>query len=319
MMKKLVIILMLSLLGFITNGQAALDYCIENFDHVTTTINGNEPVLMVNGTSCVNSFTQGPSTAPTNNFTNARSISGNGVVLRTNNGERGYVEIPLVNGVKGLKFYCTRSYSTNANIKITISNASQTIVKQKMNIDDSIRIWSNQNLNIPDSVMVRIELEPGGSCTIDSMVWDNVIQVDVSQPPLWSISDYLVGMHSVYNIEADSVLDSANYNLWLKDAGINTLRFPGGTIVKEWDWENPTGVVTNAQNPIGDRWDPAYDNSNDVPGKYWRSLDEYITTLNVSGMTGLFGVNITSGHLHDSLQASIDRAVRMVEYVDSLG
>ncbi len=124
----------------------------------------------------------------------------------------------------------------------------------------------------------------------------------------WLISDKLVGMHHIYYSDVDAVYDGS-IAAWANQVGIGTSRFPGGSVVKYWDWENPTGVNT------GDPWDPTWDPALNEAATQWMSLDEYITFINTSSITGMFGVNSLSGHKFNRQQDSIARAVRMVEYV----
>jgi len=124
----------------------------------------------------------------------------------------------------------------------------------------------------------------------------------------WLISDRLIGMHHLYTEDVDSVYDGS-IAAWASQVGISTARYPGGSIVKYWDWENPTGVAT------GDTWDPIWDPALNEPATEWMGLDEYITFVNVSGISPMFGVNSLSGYKYNRQQDSIDRAVRMVQYV----
>ncbi|MBK0384060.1 T9SS type A sorting domain-containing protein [Pedobacter sp. SD-b] len=129
----------------------------------------------------------------------------------------------------------------------------------------------------------------------------------------WQISNYLVGMHSVYSSEPDKFYADGSYAKWLKDTHISTMRYPGGTVVKYWDWEHPTGILNQ------DSWDPKWDTANNAPAENWLSLDEYIAVVKASGITPLFGVNITSGYKYNRVQESIDRAARMVQHVKDAG
>ena len=45
------------------------------------------------------------------------------------------------------------------------------------------------------------------------------------------------------------------------------------------------------------------------------SLDEYLDIVEKSGITPLFGVNITSGHVYYKVEESVERAVEMMKYV----
>lgn len=129
----------------------------------------------------------------------------------------------------------------------------------------------------------------------------------------WTISNYLVGMHSVYSFEPDSFYADGSYANWMKNTGINTMRYPGGTVVKYWDWENPTGDLKL------DSWDPNWNSKNRVKPEEWFGLDEYIAVVKQSGIMPLLGVNITSGYQFNRVEESIERAVRMVKHVKDAG
>lgn len=129
----------------------------------------------------------------------------------------------------------------------------------------------------------------------------------------WKISDYLVGMHSVYSFEPDAFYKDGTYANWMKETGINTMRYPGGTVVKYWDWENPTGDLKE------DSWDPNWNPKNQVKPEKWFGLDEYLEIVKKTGITPLLGVNITSGYQFNRIDESIERAVKMVKHVKDAG
>ena len=145
-----------------------------------------------------------------------------------------------------------------------------------------------------------------------------------------AISPYLVGAHTVYYNDLDAAyVDDPNdpndsFADWCRETGVSTMRFPGGSVVKYWDWENPIGTATD------DRWDPNWDPvSNPVAdASNWMSLDEYLDFCDVSGIKPLVGVNYRSGYVFkddplyaavDLVQESVDRAVRCVQHVVSRG
>lgn len=131
--------------------------------------------------------------------------------------------------------------------------------------------------------------------------------------PRWTISPYLVGIHQVYSFTPDSNYADGSIAAWAKRAGVSASRFPGGTVVKFWDWEDPTGVLN------GDAWDPNWDTADNAPASDWMSLDEYLAFLRASGVAPIFGVNALSGQTHGREADSIARAVRMVQYVKERG
>ena len=128
----------------------------------------------------------------------------------------------------------------------------------------------------------------------------------------WHISPLLLGMHTIYYVEDDSAYADGRIAKWAKTVPIGTMRFPGGSVVKYWDWENPTGIAT------GDRYDPKWDREAAL-AKNWMSLDEYLDFVRQSGITPLLGVNFRSGFVYGRTQDGIDRAVRMIEKVKAAG
>lgn len=146
----------------------------------------------------------------------------------------------------------------------------------------------------------------------------------------WTISDYLVGMHSVYSTEPDTFYDyeDRSYEKWLKDSKISTMRYPGGSVVRTYDWEDPTGWHQDndqeANYPQSDRWRNGYDDSQDIDAMEWTSLDEYIEVVKASDITPLLGVNITSAHALRTTVTSVEansvaRAVKMVKKLKDEG
>ena len=131
--------------------------------------------------------------------------------------------------------------------------------------------------------------------------------------PRWEISSLLAGMHQVYVTAPDTLYADGAIATWARRVGIGTSRYPGGSIVKYWDWENPTGSRT------GDPWDPAWNPADNEPPENWMSLDEYLDFVTQSGITPMFGVNSLSGVVHNRTEEGINRAVRMVEYVKNRG
>ena len=128
----------------------------------------------------------------------------------------------------------------------------------------------------------------------------------------WKVSQYLVGLHFVYTKEFDKIYDDNKVALWAKNAGIHTARFPGGTVVKGWDWRKPLGRIHS------DPWD--LKSSQFVePERNWMSLDEYLEFAKISGITPLLGVNYSSGVLYNREHDSVKRAADMVRYVKSRG
>lgn len=140
-----------------------------------------------------------------------------------------------------------------------------------------------------------------------------VVQVRINPAQeKWTISPHLIGAHTVYYNDKDAAYADGELADWFRQAGIGTMRFPGGSVVKYWDWENPSGKAT------GDPWDPAWDGVV-ADSNNWMSLDEYLDFCDGSGIVPLVGVNYRSGYLYGRVQDSIDRAARCVQHVVDRG
>ncbi|MCG8371211.1 MAG: hypothetical protein MJA32_11945 [Proteobacteria bacterium] len=129
----------------------------------------------------------------------------------------------------------------------------------------------------------------------------------------FTVSNDLVGIHFVYSIEDDAIYHGDWFAEWAGEAGIAAARYPGGTVVKYWDWRQPTGVFS------GDRWDPEFDPSDTAPDSRWMSLDEFLAFARRAGIKPILGVNLLSGKRFGREKESIERAARMVEYVRDRG
>lgn len=140
------------------------------------------------------------------------------------------------------------------------------------------------------------------------------IQVVVeTQKPKWTISKHLVGLHMVYSFAPDKAYEDGRFAEWVGKSGVSTARFPGGSVVKYWDWKKPTGVLN------GDSWNPRWDNTKNRSSEEWMSLDEYLDFVKKTGITPLLGVNAISGKLYGREKESIQRAADMVAHVKKGG
>ena len=127
----------------------------------------------------------------------------------------------------------------------------------------------------------------------------------------WTISEDLVGLHTRYDVETDAAYDDDGVASWAGDAGVVTMRYPGGSTTKTYNWQAPSGDITV------DPWDPSYTGPADPNG--WMSLNEYLHFVDVSGIKPLIGINHLSGTLYNRTQDSIDRAAACVQYVKDYG
>ena len=128
-----------------------------------------------------------------------------------------------------------------------------------------------------------------------------------------AISANLVGLHQVYTFTPDHVFEKGDFTEWVKEKGFSVSRYPGGTTVKYWDWEDPTGQ------PFSDPMLPSFDPKLNKPESEWMSLDEYLDFVKAAGMTPLIGVNSYLGAVHGGESEMIEKAVRLVRHVKERG
>ena len=81
-----------------------------------------------------------------------------------------------------------------------------------------------------------------------------VVRVDVDTArPVRTISKYLTGSHFVYAFERDALYKDERIADWMRKSKIGVIRWPGGTAVQNYHWDNLNGIAFKE-----DSWDPAY-------------------------------------------------------------
>ena len=162
------------------------------------------------------------------------------------------------------------------------------------------------------SVLLAIEVLVAASLPPSLLAENLSITVNPADSQ-WTISPYLVGLHQVYFNVPDAEFADGRISGWAKRVGVSTSRYPGGSVVKTWDWEHPSGFFGN------DYYAPDYNPSLNQDESEWMSLDEYLDFVETSGIMPMFGVNSLSGTLYNREADGIARAVRMVQYVKDRG
>ena len=133
------------------------------------------------------------------------------------------------------------------------------------------------------------------------------IKVDASTTP-WKISEYLNGMHFVYAVEPDALYKDERIAEWMRAAKVKIIRWPGGTAVMTYHWDNLTG---NAFGP--DRWSPEYVEQN-INGENYMDLDEFIAYCRRVDAEPMVGVNIKSGKSYRTEDDSRREARELIQY-----
>ena len=171
------------------------------------------------------------------------------------------------------------------------------------------------NLNFSNLYLVSIIVSLFSSTSIyasisigNEAIKDVVIQVDVTKPQ-HVISKYLNGSHFVYGNESDNIYKDERIANWMRASEVGIIRWPGGTAVMSYHWDNLTG-----DNFGPDRWDVAnYVEKNISPSNYM-DLDEFITYCRRVNAEPMVGVNIKSGKDFKTDADGLDEARRLIQY-----
>ena len=141
----------------------------------------------------------------------------------------------------------------------------------------------------------------------------SVLEVDAAQTE-WKISEYLTGAHFVYGLENDTLYQDERISDWMKASKVKTIRWPGGTAVQCYHWDDLTGIPYPVEN---DTWNPKYKGGYKDSACYM-DLDEYIAYCRKVGADPMVGVNIRSGNKYKGpgkgLEGSLDEARRLIQY-----
>lgn len=127
--------------------------------------------------------------------------------------------------------------------------------------------------------------------------------------PKHTLSEYLNGSHFVYGAENDSLYKDEKIAEWMRRSKVKTIRWPGGTAVMTYHWDDLTG-----DNFGPDRWDTVkYSEKNISPTQYM-DLDEYISCCRKVNAEPMVGVNIKSGKQFRTDADGLDEARRLIQY-----
>ena len=140
------------------------------------------------------------------------------------------------------------------------------------------------------------------------------VSVDVSQPGT-TISPMLMGFNNVYCFEPDKYWNKGDGKIpqYLKALNTKVMRYPGGTVVTRFQWENPSGQGwAEAGEP---EFNPA---KNTAPSEFM-SVDEYLTYTKKLGIEPLLGINMSTGIKYGKVDDYLQQAIRLMHYCKSKG
>jgi alpha-L-arabinofuranosidase len=130
-----------------------------------------------------------------------------------------------------------------------------------------------------------------------------------------AIAPELIGTNAIYSNEPDAQWQNGTGNIPTLLANISTklVRFPAGTVVTFWHWNDPN-VPGHT-----DSWDPNYNHANDKPASATMNIDEYLAYCGAKGTTPLVGINMGSGKRWNRVQDGINEAKALVQHCMASG
>jgi hypothetical protein len=127
------------------------------------------------------------------------------------------------------------------------------------------------------------------------------------------VTHMAMGTNLVYAWQADSFFADGSAAHIIKDIGLGSLRWPGGTVTTFYHWDALIGHGWN------DSWNPDWDSSNNLSPEEFMDLDEYLAFVDQTGVDIMLGVNMSSGKEWDREAEGLDEATRLMEYCHARG
>lgn len=150
--------------------------------------------------------------------------------------------------------------------------------------------------------------QENGSTSSTPQTVDCVLNVDCNDTDGRLVSEYLTGSHFVYGEEPDHLYEDVRIADWMKAAKVRIIRWPGGTAVSNYHWNDLNGISFDT-----DTWDPNYDDGY-MPESDYMDLDEFIAYCRTVGAEPMVGININSGKKYNRKQDSLDEARALIQY-----
>ncbi len=118
----------------------------------------------------------------------------------------------------------------------------------------------------------------------------------------WQTSKYLTGSHFVYAVESDDLYKEQEISSWMQESKVGTIRWPGGTAVQYYHWDDLNGIPFKI-----DSWDPDYNSVAESPDNFM-DVDEYLAYTKKLNIEPMIGINIRSGKKYGRDQDGLDEA-----------
>lgn len=124
------------------------------------------------------------------------------------------------------------------------------------------------------------------------------------------ISPMLMGFNNVYCYEPDKYWQNGDgiSPQYLKNLNTGIMRYPGGTVVTRFQWENPSGQGWAEAGEPGFKPD-----KNTAPSEFM-DIDEYLTYVKKLGIEPLVGINMSTGIKYNKVDEYVEQAKRLVKH-----
>lgn len=138
---------------------------------------------------------------------------------------------------------------------------------------------------------------------------DITITVDPSNEGA-AISPLLMGFNNVYCFEPDQYWQNGDGIIpqHLKKLNTGIMRYPGGTVVTRYQWENPSGQGWT------EAGESTYRASNNTSPSEFMDIDEYLTYTKKLGIEPLVGINMSTGIKYNKIDEYVAMAQRLVRH-----
>ncbi|MEJ7779757.1 MAG: hypothetical protein WKF68_09205 [Daejeonella sp.] len=129
------------------------------------------------------------------------------------------------------------------------------------------------------------------------------------------VSPNIMGFNIVYCYESDAGWKSGKGKVpqMIKALGTRQLRYPGGTVVTKYHWEQPTGQGWS------DIWSQDFNAAKNTSPLTFMNIDEYLGVIKTQKIEPLLGINMGSGMKHNRVSEGVAEAVRLMKHCIAKG
>lgn len=125
-----------------------------------------------------------------------------------------------------------------------------------------------------------------------------------------TISPLLMGFNNVYCYEPDKYWQNGDGKIaaYIKNLNTGVMRYPGGTVVGRFDWEQPSGQGWTEPG------EPGFKAAGNRGSSEFMDIDEYLTITKKLGTEPLVGINMSTGIRYNKIAGYPEKAKRLVKH-----